>query len=113
MVGDLGRRHVEDGGEQARVDELLHRLPAGARGVEHERFEARSRASGEARDQRRGDAEHREPHEWPVGGLAPECGWLTMPASAWAALPSTCREMRFRPATSVTEYIIAMSDGPT
>ena len=23
------------------------------------------------------------------------------------------REMRFRPATSVTEYIIAMSDGPT
>jgi hypothetical protein len=39
--------------------------------------------------------------------------WLIMPASACAAFPNTCREMRFRPATSVTEYNIAMSDGPT
>ena len=36
-----------------------------------------------------------------------------MPASACAALPSTCREIRFSPATSVTEYSIAMSDAPT
>jgi hypothetical protein len=31
---------------------------------------------------------------------------------AWAALPSTRREMRLRPAMSVTEYIIAMSEPP-
>jgi len=35
------------------------------------------------------------------------------PPMAPAALPSTRREMRFSPATSVTEYIMAMSDGPT
>jgi hypothetical protein len=31
---------------------------------------------------------------------------------AFAALPSTWREMRLRPAMSVTEYIIAMSAVP-
>lgn len=40
-------------------------------------------------------------------------GVATIPAIAWAALPRTVREMRLIPATSVTEYIIAMSDGPT
>ena len=40
-------------------------------------------------------------------------GIATIPASACAALPSTCREIRFSPATSVTEYSIAMSDAPT
>jgi hypothetical protein len=30
-------------------------------------------------------------------------GFPTIPASACAALPSTCREIRFSPATSVTE----------
>ena len=36
-----------------------------------------------------------------------------MPASACAALASTRSEMRLMPATSVTEYIMQMSDGPT
>ena len=36
-----------------------------------------------------------------------------MPASAWAALASTFSEMRLIPETSVTEYIMQMSDGPT
>ena len=36
-----------------------------------------------------------------------------MPASAWAALASTRSEMRLMPATSVTEYIMQMSEGPT
>ncbi len=36
-----------------------------------------------------------------------------MPAMARAALASTTREMRLRPAMSVTEYIMAMSLGPT
>ena len=40
-------------------------------------------------------------------------GLRTIPAIALAALPRTWREIRFRPATSVTEYIIAMSAGPT
>ena len=36
-----------------------------------------------------------------------------MPASAWAALASTRSEIRLMPATSVTEYIMQMSEGPT
>ncbi len=40
-------------------------------------------------------------------------GWAAMPLTACAALPSTWREIRFRPATSVTEYSMAMSLGPT
>ena len=40
-------------------------------------------------------------------------GFVTIPASACAALPSTRREMRLRPATSVTEANMAMSEAPT
>ena len=36
-----------------------------------------------------------------------------MPASACAAFASTRSEMRLMPDTSVTEYIMQMSDGPT
>jgi hypothetical protein len=36
-----------------------------------------------------------------------------MPASAWAALPSTRSEMRLIPDTSVTECIMQMSEAPT
>ena len=46
-----------------------------------------------------------------TAGIAPAA--RTMPASACAALASTRRLMRFRPATSVTECSIAMSLGPT
>ena len=38
---------------------------------------------------------------------------LTMPAIACAPLASTWREMELSPCTSVTEYIIMMSEGPT
>ena len=38
---------------------------------------------------------------------------VSIPASAWAAFASTFSEMRLMPATSVTEYIMQMSDGPT
>ena len=37
----------------------------------------------------------------------------SMPASACAAFASTFSEMRLIPATSVTEYIMQMSEGPT
>ncbi len=40
-------------------------------------------------------------------------GARAMPATACAALARMVREMRLSPATSVTEYIIAMSLGPT
>ena len=36
-----------------------------------------------------------------------------MPTIAWAPLASTWREIELRPCTSVTEYIIMMSAGPT
>ena len=38
---------------------------------------------------------------------------FTIPIKAWAPLASTCREIELRPWTSVTEYIIVMSVGPT
>ena len=38
---------------------------------------------------------------------------FTMPAIACAPLARTWREIALRPCTSVTEYIIMMSDGPT
>ena len=37
----------------------------------------------------------------------------TIPASAFAPFASTRREIRLRPCTSVTEYIIMMSEAPT
>jgi hypothetical protein len=40
-----------------------------------------------------------------------ECAII--PASACAALESTCSEMRLMPCTSTTEYIMQMSEGPT
>ena len=57
----------------------------------------------------------------PTAGLSPgrarppsvDVRERTMPASAWAALPSTSREIRLSPCTSVTEYIIKMSEAPT
>ena len=37
----------------------------------------------------------------------------TIPAIACAPFASTCSEIAFRPCTSVTEYIIMISEGPT
>ena len=59
VVGELGRRHVEDRGDEAAVDERLHRLPARPGRVEHEHlvadlFEYLARAC----NTRRGDPEH-------------------------------------------------------
>ena len=42
LVGNLGRREVEHSVNQAGLDELLHGLSAGARGVKHQAFEAAS-----------------------------------------------------------------------
>ena len=36
-----------------------------------------------------------------------------MPATALAPFDSTAREIELRPCTSVTEYIMVMSAGPT
>ena len=51
----------------------------------------------------------------PTAGRSIAAGieWDTIPASAWAALPSTCLDIRLRPATSVTECHMAMSAAPT
>ena len=40
-------------------------------------------------------------------------GCAIMPASAWAAFVSTVSLIRLMPCTSVTEYIMQMSLGPT
>ena len=47
-------------GEQAGIDELLHRLPAGAGGVEDEAIEFLLQRAGDQLHARRGDAEHGE-----------------------------------------------------
>ena len=39
--------------------------------------------------------------------------YATIPASACAALANTFSDMRLMPETSVTEYIMQMSEGPT
>ena len=53
----------------------------------------------------------------PIAGLsvpaAAGIGRRMAPASMLAALPSTWREIALMPATSTTEYIMAMSFGPT
>ena len=46
-------------------------------------------------------------------GLPPSRRAFAMPISACAPLASTWREIELRPETSVTEYIIVMSEGPT
>ena len=98
--------------DQARVDQLLHRLPARTGGVEHERIEPP--ASSSARRVTSGVVTPNIVSPTAAGHPAlAGIGLATMPAIALAALPSTCREMRLRPATSVTEYIMAMSEGPT
>ena len=99
--------------DHARVDQLLHRLPARSGGVEHERIESLAEGRDELRDEGGGDAEHRQTDGGQVGAGSTVTGCATMPAMALAALPSTSREMRLSPATSVTEYIMAMSAGPT
>jgi hypothetical protein len=52
-----------------------------------------------------------------TAGLVSACAslrpWAIIPASACAAFASTRSEMRLMPETSVTEYIMQMSEGPT
>ncbi len=66
VIGDLGGGHVEDPDDQSRVDQLLHRLPAGTGGVEHQRIEPSGQFRGETGHQRSGDAEHRQSDRWEV-----------------------------------------------
>ena len=52
----------------------------------------------------------------PIASRVVPCAALrcaTIPASACAALAITCSLMRLMPETSVTEYIMQMSAGPT
>ena len=66
VIGDLGGGHVEDPDDHSRVDQLLHRLPAGTGGVEHQRIEPSGEFGGEARHQGCGDTEHRQSDRWEV-----------------------------------------------
>ena len=60
LVGELGRRHVEDPGEEAALRERLHRLAAGAGRVEDEHLVAELlEPLARRRHARRRDAEHR------------------------------------------------------
>ncbi|HVK02569.1 MAG TPA: hypothetical protein VM490_03790, partial [Armatimonadaceae bacterium] len=60
VVAQLGRRRVQDAGEEAALDERLHRLPARARGVEDEHLVTPLlERLARPRHARRGDAEHR------------------------------------------------------
>ena len=56
------------------------------------------------------DAPNPAPAARPASGAPTQ---LAMPAMAFAAFARMMREMRLRPATSVTEYIMQMSLGPT
>ena len=104
-----------------RVDQLLHGLAADAGGVEHEAVVLALELGGDLLHAGRGDAEHGEADRGqalPSPGAAAAARasasrCLTMPAIACAPLASTWREMELSPCTSVTEYIIMMSDGPT
>ena len=61
LIGDLGRRDVEDAADQAALDQFLHRLPAGTGGVEGQDVVALGfERLADGGDARRGDAEHRQ-----------------------------------------------------
>ena len=113
LVGDLGRGDIDDAGEQARIHELLHRLAADAGGVEHEAVVVAPRAPCVTA------CTHGvvTPNiVRPMAGLV--TAWLgggcaIMPASACAAFASTCSLDAVDARTSVTEYIMQMSLGPT
>ena len=113
LVGDLGRRDVDHAGEQPGVGELFHRLAADAGGVEDEAVVVVVEPLGHGLHARRRDAEHRQAERRLVVGVEIAGGCAIIPASACAAFASTCSLMRWMPCTSVTEYIMQMSLGPT
>ena len=98
--------------DQPGLDELLHRLAAGSRGVEDQAVEAAGfEFAADRRHARRRDAEHRH-------ARSPACrrtaGRVVHHAGhGAAALPSTRRDTAFKPAMSTTECIIVMSPKPT
>ena len=59
-VADLRRREVDDAGEQAGIDQLLHRLAAGAGGVEDQALELVAQRRRDLLHGGRCDAEHGE-----------------------------------------------------
>ena len=115
-VGDLGRRQVENAGEQAGIAERLHRAAAGAGGVEHQAvelaLEVRAAPPGRRASSRRTWSARPPGALAPAALLPPALGrWAIMPASAWAALARTVSVIELSPCTSATECIIRMSDG--
>ena len=57
-VADFGRGEIENAGENAVIDELFHRAPANARGVEDHAIKVRLQPLDDCRNTRRRDAEH-------------------------------------------------------
>ena len=102
-------------GEQSRLDQLLHRLPAGAGRVEHEAVVVRLEPLRDRLHAGRREAEHGEAdRRAATRRRSSPCRRRRSCRRARARRsPSTRSEMRLMPATSVTEYIMQMSAGPT
>ena len=120
QVADFGRGQVDHAGQLAGIDQLLHRAAADAGGMEHETLEIVLAGRGDLLHGGRGDAEHGDADRRQSGARSRVCfaarsssRAFTMPTSALAPLASTMREIEFSPCTSVTEYIMVMSAGPT
>ena len=91
-VADFGGRDVDDGRQQAGVDELLHRLAADAGGVEDQALPVVADQLRHLLHAGRRDAEHGEADQRPVlAGAAARRRRLTAPVA-----PSPCRPSRAR-----------------
>ena len=73
-IGDLGRRDVDHAGDEAAVDQLLHRPAAGAGGVEHEAIVVRLERLNHRLHAGCRDAEHGEPQRGLVRRRRPRHG---------------------------------------
>ena len=101
--------------EEPRLDQLLHRLPAGAGGMEHHAVVALFERLAHRLHARRGEPEHGQSERgFRLRRRRSLAGpKAIIPASECAALARTFSEMRLMPEMSVTEYIMQMSEGPT
>ena len=114
VVGELGRGGVERADQEAAGGERLEGLPARPGGVEDEHLVAELlQALARGRDARRGDAEHRRPHQRALAGALAGAEAVAIPAIAPAALVRIREEIWLIPEMSTTEYIIVTSVAPT
>ena len=103
LVRQLGRRQVEDAGEEAAARERLHRLPARAGGVEDEHLVAELlQPLARPGHAGRGHSEHRRADQRPPLAALRD-GVFAIPAIAPAALERIRSEIRLRPEMSTTE----------